>query len=248
MRVRVTISSATFRVHAHTYLQPTIFYKWKTDQEELLQSLRQKEKVSFAGDMRVDSPGHSANTEICHLDRSLQFLEESGLTVGCLVTDRHPQIQKYVREEKPAVIHYYDVWHVAKSVSRKLEDIAKQCKKVKKWQCSIRNHMYWSATTAASGKETVAKWSSLINHMHNIHTHEDHLFPKCVHPDLSETHGNKWFQPGNATVYKVEKALLNKRILKDVEKLRPQHQTSALEALHSVILRLSRRTDDTAIP
>ncbi|KAG5844288.1 hypothetical protein ANANG_G00160840 [Anguilla anguilla] len=224
MRVK-TISSATFRVHAHTYLQPTIFYKWKTDQEELLQSLRQKGRLS------------RAFSEVWMLPH-----DDSNVIVDIQM------VQKYVREEKPAVIHYYDVWHVAKSVSRKLEDIAKQCKKVKKWQCSIRNHMYWSATTAASGKETVAKWSSLINHMHNIHTHEDHLFPKCVHPDLSETHGNKWFQPGNATVYKVEKALLNKRILKDVEKLRPQHQTSALEALHSVILRLSRRTDDTAIP
>lgn len=54
------------------------------------------------------------------LKRSLQFLEESGLTVGCLVTDRHPQIQKFVREEKPAVIHYYDVWHVAKSMTNYL--------------------------------------------------------------------------------------------------------------------------------
>ncbi|XP_064191596.1 uncharacterized protein LOC135254919 [Anguilla rostrata] len=149
MRVK-TISSATFHVHARSYLQPTIFYKWKTDQEELLQSLRQKETVSFAGDMRADSPGHSAKygcysmmeldsnvivdiqmvqsnevggsgrMEKEGLKRSLQFLEESGLTVGCLVTDRHPQIQKYIREEKPAVIHYYDVWHVAKSMTNYL--------------------------------------------------------------------------------------------------------------------------------
>jgi len=48
------------------------------------------------------------------LVRSLRFLEDAGLHVDVLVTDRHPQIQKYMREVKPSVMHYYDVWHVAK--------------------------------------------------------------------------------------------------------------------------------------
>jgi len=48
------------------------------------------------------------------LIRSLKYFEESGLHVDVLVTDRHPQIQKYVREAIPSVMHYYDVWHVAK--------------------------------------------------------------------------------------------------------------------------------------
>lgn len=38
------------------------------------------------------------------------------------------------------------------------------------------------------------------------------------------------------SLYKVDKALLNKRVLKDIEKLSPHHQTSSLEAFHSVIL------------
>lgn len=49
------------------------------------------------------------------LVRGLDFLEKSGLEVGVLVTDRHPQIQKYLREKKPNITHYYDVWHCAKS-------------------------------------------------------------------------------------------------------------------------------------
>lgn len=48
------------------------------------------------------------------LVRSLRVLQDSGLHVDVLVTDRHPQIQKYVRESLPSVKHYYDVWHVAK--------------------------------------------------------------------------------------------------------------------------------------
>jgi len=58
--------------------------------------------------------GGSTHMEKEGLIRSLQFLENSGLHVDVLVTDRHPQIQKYMREAKPSVTHYYDVWHVAK--------------------------------------------------------------------------------------------------------------------------------------
>lgn len=48
------------------------------------------------------------------LIRSLAFLEGLGVKIDCLVTDRHPQIQKYLREHKPYIKHFYDVWHVAK--------------------------------------------------------------------------------------------------------------------------------------
>lgn len=46
--------------------------------------------------------------------RSLQFLESAGLRVGAIVTDRHPSIQKYLREQRPEIQHYFDTWHVSK--------------------------------------------------------------------------------------------------------------------------------------
>ena len=48
------------------------------------------------------------------LNRVLKFLKEQGLTVEMLVTDRHKQINKWLRESHPEITHYYDVWHVAK--------------------------------------------------------------------------------------------------------------------------------------
>ena len=47
----------------------------------------------------------------------LEFLKED-LTVGTLVTDRHQQITKWIKEEHPNVKHYFDVWHVAKGQCR----------------------------------------------------------------------------------------------------------------------------------
>lgn len=59
--------------------------------------------------------GGSTKMEKEGLIRSLKFLEESGIIAQAIVTDRHPQIQKYLREEKEYLVHYYDVWHISKS-------------------------------------------------------------------------------------------------------------------------------------
>ena len=48
------------------------------------------------------------------LARGLTKLSEMGVEVGSLVTDRHAQIAKWVRETCPGIDHRYDVWHIAK--------------------------------------------------------------------------------------------------------------------------------------
>ena len=48
------------------------------------------------------------------LDRALKFLKENGIRVGVLVTDRHKQIGKWLRETHGEVKYYFDVWHIAK--------------------------------------------------------------------------------------------------------------------------------------
>ena len=58
---------------------------------------------------------NSNNMELEGLKRSLAFLKDEGLVVKSLVTDRHQQIAKYLRENHPEIDHYFDVWHIAKS-------------------------------------------------------------------------------------------------------------------------------------
>ncbi|XP_075891651.1 uncharacterized protein LOC142894271 [Nelusetta ayraudi] len=173
-------------------------------QNELLHQLSQKEKVVLGGDVRADSPGHSAkfgsyttmdldtNTIVdmqliqsnevggsYHMEkeglkRSLALLDARGVTVDCIVTDRHPQIQKFLRENN--VTHYYDVWHIAKA---------------------------------------------------------------CLHESRQTRDKKKWLSAETPAFCRLEKVMANKRILKDVAKLSPHHQTSSLEAFHSVILRFA---------
>ena len=51
------------------------------------------------------------------LIRSLKFLSKAGVKVDSLVTDRHLQVQKYMKDEHPTIIHYYDVWHLCKGTT-----------------------------------------------------------------------------------------------------------------------------------
>ena len=61
--------------------------------------------------------GGSYHMEKEGLHRVMEFLRGENLTVGVLVTDRHRQINKWLREMHPNVKHYYDVWHVAKGIA-----------------------------------------------------------------------------------------------------------------------------------
>nr|XP_055059811.1 uncharacterized protein LOC129443335 [Misgurnus anguillicaudatus] len=258
----------TFRRHARTYIEPAIVTKWKGFQDDMLLRLS-RENAIIGGDMRADSPGHSAkfgsytvmdlktNTvidvqlvqsnevggsyhmEMEGLKRSLALLKERKVTLDCIVTDRHLQIQKFLREA--GINQYYDVWHVEKGISKRLEKISKRkdCQKLKKWMRAIRNHIYWTAATSASGPERVAKFTSILNHVRDVHIHEDSNFPACLHPVRKTRDKNKWLTAGTPAFYQLEKVLSGKRVLKDIAKLSPHHQTSSLESFHSVILQFA---------
>ena len=48
------------------------------------------------------------------LQRCLQTVCDHDVVIDTLVTDRHRQIAKFLREEHPCITHAFDIWHVAK--------------------------------------------------------------------------------------------------------------------------------------
>ena len=48
------------------------------------------------------------------LQRVLNYLQQQYMQIDVLVTDRHRQINKWLRENHTEIAHYYDIWHVAK--------------------------------------------------------------------------------------------------------------------------------------
>lgn len=166
--------------------------------------------------------------ELEGLKRGLQWLGNFGLHIEALVTDRHLQIQKFLRETHPNITHYFDVWHVAKgtlkkvslikysyncvfnlvlnhSVSaglkKKLQSLSKKkgFELVAQWQRSIINHLYWSVSSSAgNGVLVKAKWLSICNHLQNNHQNHDNP----VYPQC--THPpleRKWFKPGGKLLF-----------------------------------------------
>ncbi|XP_065890016.1 uncharacterized protein [Dysidea avara] len=59
---------------------------------------------------------------------------------------------------------------------------------------------------------------------------------ECYHTTLAlEDRRKKWFTPGSKAYEKLYDILCSKTLLPDIKKLSSQHQTSILEAYHSVV-------------
>lgn len=87
--------------------------------------------------------------------------------------------------------------------SKKLEAISKQrdCEKMKKWIRGINNHVYFTALGTTSGEERLAKWTAMLNHVQDIHTHEDPLYPACEHAARQTRDPTKYLHPGVYLIY-----------------------------------------------
>lgn len=53
--------------------------------------------------------------ELEGLKRALTKLDDNGVTLSDFTTDRHVQVRKYLKEERPEIKHWFDGWHLAKS-------------------------------------------------------------------------------------------------------------------------------------
>ncbi len=58
----------------------------------------------------------------------------------------------------------------------------------------LATHIYWTAAGSTSEPERIAKWAAILNHVQNVHTHEDPLYPKCEHVIRKTTDKSKWLQ------------------------------------------------------
>ena len=119
------------------------------------------------------------------------LLTVSGLSIPIFISDRHRGIAKWLRECHPNVQHFFDQWHIAKSVVKKMIAASKEkgCEKIAKWTTGVRNHIYWCSTLTLKGFHTLilAKWKSFMRHISNKHdNHPDLLFPKCAHEELED--------------------------------------------------------------
>ena len=156
--------------------------------------------------------------------RSLNKLLGQQIPVRCLTTDRHVTITARMRSDFPNIVHQYDVWHLAKSVTKKLTKKAKKkCnEELLPWIQSISNHLWWSVATCDGDISVmIEKWLSIIHHVANKHRWSGcKYFKKCVHNTLhrSEKKLVPWLKPGSSAHVALEEVVNNNRLPKDMEK------------------------------
>ena len=264
------ISSRTFFRHQSKYLNNVVNNVWFSQRNTLFNEL-QGTGLVVGADGRCDSMGHSAkygsytamdldrnkvltvelvqsnevksstHMELKGLQKMVQVFNQFNITVTAIVTDRHRQIQKWIRENWQTVHHYFDCWHIAKSIKKRLQslDKKKSCQLLGSWIKSIVNHFYWSVMSTEPGNEEIIelKWKSLVRHLQNIHHGHGEMFPSCMHPPLSDLDLRtiKWFKPDTEEFDGLKKIIETKMLVNDIKKCSSHGQTSAVEGYHSLV-------------
>lgn len=85
---------------------------------------------------------------------------------------------------------------ILSGVFKKLEALgkAKKSEVVGQWARSISNHIYWCAMSSDGNGELVyEKWTSILNHVCNIHEGHGQQFQICEHGDLED---RAWIKKG----------------------------------------------------
>lgn len=139
-------SKTTFNNIQNSYLLPVVNSHYELQRNIILARLMESPGVSLLGDGRSDSPGFSAkyttytmveesSKEIVDMElvqvtettssqameklgfqRVMERIEENGINVTCVTTDRSPSIRKEMKEQHSEKDHQFDCWHICKSM------------------------------------------------------------------------------------------------------------------------------------
>ena len=130
--------------------------------------------------------------------RSFGFLKSVGLSISVFISDRHRGIAKWIRESQPRCAHFFDIWHIARSIGKAMIKLSKEkgCEKIGDWVKGVRNHLYWCVTSTKQGFQELiaAKWQSFMQHVANKHDgHPTPIFKKCAHEEIGS---RRWIKIG----------------------------------------------------
>jgi hypothetical protein len=170
------------------------------------------------------------------LERCIKSLEDHGCKVKTLATDRHPSINKMMRETYSHIEHEFDLWHIVKGMKKKL--LSNKNPELLPWVRTISNHLWYSAAfcngDAVKLKES---WLGMLHHITNEHQWiSGETVVKCDHAPYSAEEAAKrpWLSQDSKALQLLRAIALDKRLLKDLERVTKCVHTGELESIHSL--------------
>ncbi|XP_072048102.1 uncharacterized protein [Amphiura filiformis] len=268
------ISEGTKIGHEGSFIFPVVHESWYHEKHTLWRSL-EGTPVRGCGDARCDTPGYCAKyctyvmmemdtgkildietlsvneasssnameKEACH--RLLDRLKENDVELSIFCTDRHASIAKMMREEYADIDHQFDMWHLAKSVTKKLHAKARQkeCQELNPWISSIKNHLWWAAASCNGNSiELTEKWRSVVHHVVDRHDWGgSQQYHQCVHDPLppEEREAKKWLEEGSEAHEALGKVINDNTLLKGINKVNLFCHTGKTEVFNSSLLKFA---------
>ncbi|XP_051965218.1 uncharacterized protein LOC127631208 [Xyrauchen texanus] len=194
--------------------------------------------------VQVTEATSSVTMEPLAFKRGMTELMDQGLDVEVMATDRSTSIQKIMREQFPNVQHQFDIWHTAKGFRKKMQNKGKKKSNeiLHAWTRSVVNHMWFAcATSKGDIKALKRRWKSITHHVCNEHewTDDNREQHRCDHATLSDQEQKKrmWMKKDSVAFQDLSSLVLDKRLLRDMDKMALFKHTGPLEVFHSALLK-----------
>lgn len=169
-------------------------------------------------------------------------MNEDALQIPVLTTDRHVMVGSIMKKDYPQIKHQFDLWHLVKSIIKKLWAKAKlkDCSDLGTWVQSISNHLWWVASSCGGDEQKLREmWLSILQHVTNKHKWTGNkVFHHCAHESLSrqEQKKKKWLKPKSAAFKALQDVVTNKLFLRDLARVTMFCHTGQIEVYHSMLL------------
>ncbi|XP_018108036.1 uncharacterized protein LOC108711131 isoform X2 [Xenopus laevis] len=262
----------TYYTYKKRYIFPAIELAWTNEQESFQKHIVEQAAV-LAGygqfDSSVDSakyctfsmmdsvskkivdfaieqvgPGKNAGTtEQIALKKCLDNLEAKGVDIKVLATNQNSSVRKFMKSKSATINHKFGVWHICKSLVKKLTAASKKrkCKDIAQWIGPITNHLIWCVQTCDQNVDLLLdKWRSLMYHIANRHTFKNlKHYTKCQHKQLTaqEQKVRKWITPAHPAYSTLVDILNNRLLIRDISRSEKFCHPGDLENFHSKVLK-----------
>jgi hypothetical protein len=155
--------------------------------------------------VQVNQTGTSQAMEKFGFCATLDRLLEEEVPIDTIATDRHTGVRAVMRKEytpKKGINHQFDVFHMANSVRKKLQDASKQKgnERLGEWIKSILNQIWYASQNCSGDPDKLEELiTSMCYHIGGVHKWKGYKhYNACLHDPLTakQQKKTKWLKKG----------------------------------------------------